>query len=85
MTGGALQKLEGRSSRASSVAVSHDGNIAYTLLTSNNWAAKGGSNLLWLPPAYRATCEALWKEVIVLGHSSGKVSILGFKEGSRLI
>jgi hypothetical protein len=53
--------------------------------TSNSWVAEGGSNLLWLPPAYRASCSAVWNEAIVLGHSSGRISILRFKEGLRII
>lgn len=62
-----------------SVAFSPDGNVI-TLFTSDNWVVEGVLNLLWLPPAYRATCEAVWKEEIVLGHSSGRISILGFKD-----
>jgi WD40 repeat protein len=84
-TGAALQTLKGHLDSVWSVASWLDGNIAYTLFISNNWVAEGGSNLLWLPPDYRATCEAVWNEIIVLGHSSGRISILGFKEGSKLI
>jgi uncharacterized protein with WD repeat len=85
--GAALQTLEGYldSDSVNSVAFLPDGNIARTLFTSNNWVVEGGSNLLWLPPAYRAICKAVWNETIVLGHSSGRISILGFKEGSKFI
>jgi WD40 repeat protein len=82
-TGAALQTLEGHSGPVSPIA--QGGTIPYTLFVSNNWVAEGGSNLVWLPPAYRATCEAVWNNIIVLGHSSGRVSILRFKEGSKLI
>jgi WD40 repeat protein len=84
-TGAALQTLEGHSDPVWSVAFSPDDNVKRTLYTSNNWVAEGGSNLVWLPPAYRATCEAVWNNIIVLGHSSGRISILEFKEGSKLI
>jgi WD40 repeat protein len=84
-TGAALQKLEGHSGLVWSVAFSPDGNIARTLFVSNNWVAEEKSTLLWLPPAYRATCQAVWNEFIVLGHSSGRISILGFQEGPKLI
>jgi hypothetical protein len=52
---------------------------------ANGWVVEAGTNILWLPPDYRTTCEAVWNKVIVLGHSSGRISILGFKEGSGLI
>jgi WD40 repeat protein len=84
VTGALLQTLEGHSDSVNSVAFSPDGNIARALFVSNNWVAEE-SNLLWLPPAYRATCEAVWNKVIVLGHVSGRISILGFQEGPKLI
>jgi WD40 repeat protein len=86
-TGAALQTLEGHSD-ANSVAFSLDGNISRALFASTywtNWVTEGESNLVRLPPVYQATCQAIWNETIVLGHSSGKISILGFKEGSKLI
>jgi hypothetical protein len=82
-TGAALQTLEGHSGPVSLIA--QGGNIPYTLFVLNNWVVEGGSNLVFLPPAYRATCEAVWNNIIVLGHSSGRISILGIKEGSKLI
>jgi WD40 repeat protein len=85
VTGAALQTLEGHSSSVFSVAFSPGGNITRNLFTSNNWVAERESNLLWLPPAYRVTSEAVWDEAIVLGHSSGRISILRFKEGLKLI
>jgi WD40 repeat protein len=85
VTGAALQTLEGHSSSANSVAFSQDSKVEPALFVVNDWVVEGGTNILWLPPDYRATCEAVWNKVIVLGHSSGRISILGFKEGSRLI
>jgi WD40 repeat protein len=58
-TGAALQTLKGHSGPVYSGAFSPEGNIKHTLYTANNWVAEGGSNLLWLPPAYRANCEAV--------------------------
>jgi WD40 repeat protein len=83
VTGAALQTLDGHS--AKSVAFSPDGNITPTLFTSTNWVLEGKSKLLWLPPLYRAICEDVWNEAIVLGHSSGRISILAFKEGLKVI
>jgi WD40 repeat protein len=82
-TGTLLQTLKGHSDQLGSVT--QEGNIPHTLFVSYNWVGDMGSNLVWLPSAYRATCEAVWNKIIVLGHSSGRISILGFKEGSKLI
>ena len=84
-TGAMLQTLEGHSGSVRSVAFLPDSDIAHNLFVFEDWVVEKDSNLLWLPPAYRATCAALWNEIIVLGHSSGGISILGFKEGSKLV
>jgi WD40 repeat protein len=90
MTGVALLTLEGHSGSVSSVtfsldAFSLDGKVEQALFVSNDWVGEGKGKFLWLPPNYRATSMAVWNRVIVLGHSSGTISILGFKEGSKLI
>jgi WD40 repeat protein len=84
-TGAVLQTLEGHSNSVSSVTFSQDERVKPALFVANNWVVEGGTAILWLSPDYRVTCEAVWNEFIVLGHSSGRISILGFKEGSRLI
>ena len=56
-----------------------------TLFVLNNWVAEEGENILWLPPNYRATCVAVWNGIVVLGHSSGGVSFLQFKQGLKTI
>ena len=83
--GSAPQRLEGHSRSINSGTFSPDSNIKHNLYTSNNWVAEGGSNLLWLPPACWVTCEAVWNEAIVLGHSVGTILILRLKEGSKFI
>jgi WD40 repeat protein len=84
-TGVKLQMLEGHSSAVSSVAFSLDSNVEQGLFVSNDWVVEGRKKFLWLPPEYRASCQAVWNNVIVLGHSSGKLSILGFKGVLMLI
>jgi WD40 repeat protein len=84
-TGAALQTLNSHSNWVSSVAFSSDDIVTSTLFVSDNWVAEEESNLLWLPFAYRATCEAVWNEAIVLGHLSGRITFLGFQEGPKLI
>jgi WD40 repeat protein len=56
-----------------------------TLFVSNDWVAEEGANILWLPPDYRATCVAVRDGMVVLGHSSGGMSFLEFKEGLKTV
>jgi WD40 repeat protein len=82
-TGAALQTLEGHS--INSVAFSPDGKVINTLRVSKDWVEDEDTNLLWLPPEYRASSVATWNRKLVLGHSLGKVSIFEFREGSKVI
>jgi WD40 repeat protein len=84
-TGMALQTLEGHSDWVRSVAFSPDGNLLSTLRMSNYWVVEGEANILWLPPDYRSICDAIWDQTIVLGHSSGRLLFLEFKQGLKLI
>jgi WD40 repeat protein len=54
-------------------------NRLHTLFVANNWVRKETKNVLWLPPDYRATCLAVWNGILVLGHSSGRISFFKFK------
>ena len=85
ITGAALQTLKGHSSSISSVAFSPDSNLLPTLYISNYWVVEGEANILWLPPDYRPTCEAIWDQTIVLGHLSGRLSFLQFRQGLKLV
>ncbi|KAH8650398.1 beta transducin-like protein HET-D2Y [Tricladium varicosporioides] len=84
-TGAPLQTLEGHSGWVSSVAFSPDGKLTAGLFVSEEWVREAHEDILWLPPDYRSTCEAVWDKSIVLGHSSGRLSILQFKQGPKLI
>jgi WD40 repeat protein len=84
-TGAALQRLEGHSDSVRSVAFSPDGKGEEASFVSNNWVVEGKGKLLWLPPEYRETSTAAWNRIIALGHSSGRISILGFREGPKHI
>ena len=71
---------------ASSLKVSLDSSEQLlTLFISDNWVAEEGENILWLPPDYRATCVAVWNGIIVLGHVSGGISFLQFKQGLKTV
>ena len=56
-----------------------------TLFVLNDWIAEEGTNILWLPHNYRATCVAMWDGMVVLGHSSGRISFLEFEQGSKTV
>ena len=85
MTGVALQTLEGHSAFVNSVAFSPDGKLLPTLRVSNHWIVEGEAKILWLPPDYRSTCEVIRDKIVVLGHSSGRLSILQFRQGPKLV
>ena len=82
-TGAPLQTLKGHSDWVTSVAFSPDGRLE-TLRVSGGWVVEGMSNILWLPPNYLPpTCQATYNGIIVLGHSSGRVSFLNFAPGAK--
>ncbi|CAG8972112.1 hypothetical protein HYALB_00011244 [Hymenoscyphus albidus] len=70
-TGTPLQTLEGHSDCVNSVAFS-----LHSLTVLDNWVMKDKENILWLPPDYRLVSAAVWNDTIVIGHSSGGISIL---------
>ena len=84
-TGAALQTLKGHLDAVRSVAFLPDSKGEEALFVSNDWVVEGKEKILWLPPEYRATSIVVWNRIIVLGHSSGRISVLEFKEGSKPI
>ena len=76
-----LPALEGKTEEVGSLVLSTNS----TLHVSGNWLVEGTTNLLWLPPGYRPTCQATWGGIIALGHLSGRLSILQLKEGLKLV
>ena len=81
---GALQTLEGYSSDISLVGFSPHSKGGEALFVSNDWVVEGKRKILWLPPDYRATSIAVWDRIIVLGHSSGRISILDLRKGQSI-
>ena len=84
-TGAPLQTLKGHSASVRSVAFLQGGKVERGLFVSNDWVVEGKGKILWLPPDYRETSTALWNRNIVIGHSSGRISVFGFKEKSKYI
>jgi WD40 repeat protein len=84
-TGALQQTLEGHSSWVSSVAFSPNGKHIPTLHVSGEWLVEGTTRYLWLPTNYRPTCEAIWGRIIILRHSSGRLSFLQIQQGLNLL
>src|SRR5277367_2005090 len=58
------------SSDISSACLDQERSICMVLV-NDDWVTRDGQNVIWLPPDYRATCTALYDNVLVLGHRSG--------------
>ncbi|KAF2810840.1 uncharacterized protein BDZ99DRAFT_441438 [Mytilinidion resinicola] len=46
------------------------------LFIQDQWVTRNQQPLLWLPSEYRPVCIALHKDIICLGHSSGRITFL---------
>ena len=75
------------------VAFSPDGNsgldtsrnqrpVGDILFVDGEWIIRGGKNLLWLPPDYRATCTSMYNHTLALGHVSGQVTFFQIDSAS---
>jgi WD40 repeat protein len=53
-------------------------NPSSRFFVKEQWVARGMENLLWLPSEYRPRCAAVRNSLVVLGHESGRVSVLEF-------
>lgn len=87
-TGAALQTLEGHWGCVSSMAFSQfsqDSKVERGLFVSNEWVIEGKEKIFWLPPEYRPATMAVWNRIVVLGTPSGRISILEFEKGLKLI
>jgi hypothetical protein len=48
------------------------------IFVREQWVVWKKDNLLWLPPDYRSQSVAVLKNLLVLGHASGRISFLEF-------
>lgn len=78
-----LPALESHINKVVSVAVFPDGE--QTLYVSENWLVEGTTNLHWLPANYRPTGKAIGGGVVILGQSSGRLSILELRQGPKFM
>jgi WD40 repeat protein len=55
------------------------------IFVKGTWVVQGIKNVLWLPSDYRAECTASQGNVLVMGHASGRVSILRFDAAEHTV
>ena len=48
------------------------------IFVEGDWITRDTDNFLWLPSDYRATCAALHRNLLALGHESGQVTFIEF-------
>jgi WD40 repeat protein len=48
-------------------------------LEQHHWISLNRDRVLWLPPEARPTCSAIKRNIIAMGHASGRISFLGFQ------
>ena len=47
-----------------------------TIFVNDQWISSITKALLWLPPEYRPSCTAVYRNVICIGHLSGRITLL---------
>lgn len=58
---------------------------SYSLSKDQNWIICKGHSVLWLPSEYRPICQIFRDNVLAMGHSSGRVTIITFDLDHSLI
>jgi WD40 repeat protein len=51
----------------------------YKIFVNETWVVQQMEKVLWLPSDYRATSAAVWNNILVLGHASGRVTFIEFR------
>ena len=59
-------------------APSFDPYDVYRIFVKENWNLRDSERILWLPHEYRALCSDVKDDKMVLGHSSGQITLLKF-------
>ena len=52
---------------------------ACNIFLRKRWIVRDGQDVLWLPPDYRVTYVIIPSRIVVLGHTSGRVTFLEFR------
>ena len=83
--GAALQTHEGHSGGVHTAAFSPDGKWNNKIDLSNNWITEETEKIILLPPDHRGELRGVYMGIIVLSQRSGRLLIIKFKEGPKLI
>ncbi|KAF7513137.1 hypothetical protein GJ744_010533 [Endocarpon pusillum] len=54
--------------------------IATSVHVKDQWVSLRTDRILWLPPEYRPSCVAVSRNVVALGHISGRVTLMAFND-----
>ena len=84
-SGQALRTDQGLFSIVPSSASLKSMDSSVSICVINEWIMQDENRILWLPPHYRPTSLAVFGPMVVLGHSSGKVSFLLFAQGQKMV
>ena len=84
-TGAGLLTFNGPPYEVTSATFSPDGKVMDTLLLSDNWIEQGEEKIIWLHPDHRGELVASHKGTIVLAQSCGRIFIMRFKSGPKVV
>ena len=51
----------------------------YNIFVKGRWVVRDMENLLWLPSDYRPICSSIQRNILMLGHASGRVTFIEFR------
>lgn len=50
--------------------------IQYIHYVTEEWLLSNSESILWIPQAHRASCVAVVRDVVIMGHASGAISFI---------
>jgi WD40 repeat protein len=59
--------------------------VLHTLQLQYEWIQHNGNDILWLPHDFRGTCSAVYGKTLVIGQSSGAVSLFQARDECHIV
>ena len=87
-TGALLQTFWPDSSKAAPLSFLLNDKSNSKILISRDWIVEGDINILWIPPDCRdldGLVSATWNRCLAIGHPSGRILLLSFRDGAKLV
>jgi len=87
-TGDLLQTFWPDSSKAAPLSFLLNDKSNSKILISRDWIVEGDINILWIPPDCRdldGLVSATWNRCLAIGHPSGRILLLSFRDGAKLV